>query len=412
MRRVVISGMGAVTPLGNDITTTWRALLAGQSGIRRISRFDADRLPVRIAGELRDFALDRQIDGRAARRMALHVHYALNATLEAIRAAQLNIAADNAPRVGVCFGSGAGGLEQIIAQQALLDQQGPRRVAPTLIANMIVDAASGWIALQTGAQGPNIAVAAACATGAGNIGEAFEIIRRGDADVMLAGGSDAPILPLVVASFANMRGLASDNERPAAACKPFDARRDGFVLAEGAATLVLEEHDHARRRGAPLLAEIVAYATTNDAHHMISPDEHGAGIARAMQLALHKADLIPADIDYVNAHGTGTPLNDRAETRAIRSVFGNYADRLAISSTKSMLGHMMGAAGAVEALVCVLALRDAALPPTINYQHPDPDCDLDYIPGRVRYRTIDTAISNSIGLGGHNACLIFRRYAP
>jgi beta-ketoacyl-acyl-carrier-protein synthase II len=404
--------MGAVTPLGNDLATSWRALLAGRSGVRPISRFAPADLPVRIAGEVRDFRCDPAIDARAARRMALHVQYALNATLEALRAARLAITAENADQVGVCFGSGAGGLEQIIAQQAVLEQQGPRRVAPQLIANMIVDAASGWIALQTGARGPNMAVAAACATGAGNVGEACEIIRRGDAAAMIAGGSEAPILPLVLASFANARSLAADNEHPARACKPFDARRDGFVLAEGAAALVLEDLEHARRRSAPILAEIVGYAAGNDAFHMITPDAQGAGVARAMRRALHKAEIAPEQIDYVNAHGTGTVLNDRSETRALHAVFGAYARQLAISSTKSMSGHMMGAAGAFEAQICVLALHDGLLPPTINYAQPDPDCDLDYLPNQARHQAITIAISNSIGLGGHNTCLVFRRPAP
>jgi len=404
--------MGAVTPLGNDLATSWQALLAGRSGVRPISRFDPAALPVRIAGEVCDFHLDPAIDARAARPMALHVQYALQATLEALRAARLSITEENVEQVGVCFGSGAGGLEQIIAQQAVLEQQGPRRVAPQLIANMIVDAASGWIALQTGARGPNMAVAAACATGAGNIGEAYEIIRRGDAAAMIAGGSEAPILPLVLASFTNTRSLAADNDQPEQACKPFDARRDGFVLAEGAAALVLEDLAYARQRGAPILAEIIGYAAGNDAFHMITPDAQGAGIARVLRRALHKAGLAPEQVDYVNAHGTGTILNDRSETRALHAVFGAHARQLAISSTKSMAGHMMGAAGAFEAQICVLALRDGVLPPTINYAQPDSDCDLDYVPNQARYQSINTAISNSIGLGGHNACLVFQRYAP
>ena len=410
MRRVVVTGVGCVSPLGPDAPTTWAGLQAGKSGIGPITRFDAGEFAVRIAGEVRDFALNEAVDAREARRMGRFVHYALNAAIEAARSARLDMAQEDPTRVGVAFGTGSGGLELIIEQQQVLNERGPRRVAPLLIANMIDDSASGQIAIQLGAQGPNMAVVSACATGGHNIGEAWEIIRRDDADVMLAGGTEAPILPLVLASFANMKGLASDNEHPERACKPFDANRDGFVVSEGAAALLLESLDHALARGAPIIAELIGYGSSNDAFHMVAPDEAGAGSARAMQMALRKTGVAPAEVGYINAHGTGTPANDRLETLAIKRVFGEHAQRLAVSSTKSMLGHMQGAAGAIEAVICTLALRDGVIPPTINYATPDPACDLDYVPNEARTTPLEVALSNSIGLGGHNSCLVLRGY--
>jgi beta-ketoacyl-acyl-carrier-protein synthase II len=411
VRRVVITGLGAVTPVGNDVPSTWRALLAGQSGVQVITRFDAAGFPVRIAGEVTGFALDAAVDPREARRTSLFTRYALNAALEAVRAAGLDMARENPEQVGVIFGTGAGGLDLIFENQDALRERGPRRVAPTLIANMIPDAAAGTIAIQLGAQGPNMAVTAACSTGGHSIGEAFETIRRGDCEVMIAGGSEAPIHPTIVASFSNMRGLAGDNECPARACKPFDARRDGFVLSEGAAALVLESLEHALARGAPIVCEIVGYGNSCDAIDMVAADETGAGAARAMRMALRKSGLAPELVGYINAHGTGTPLNDASETLAIKSVFGEHAYRLVVSSTKSMLGHMMGAAGAVEALVCALAIRDGCIPPTINLEQPDPACDLDYAPNVARAARLEAALSNSIGLGGHNSALVLRRFA-
>ncbi|MCG8350795.1 MAG: beta-ketoacyl-ACP synthase II [Chloroflexales bacterium] len=410
MNRVVVTGLGAVTPVGIDVPTTWHALLSGQSGISLISRFDASDFPVRIAGEIKDFCLDPAVNQPEARRMSLYVHYALNAVWEAVRAAHLDMTREDPDQVGVIFGSGAGGLDLILSQQAVLQERGYRRVAPLLIANMIVDSASGHIAIQLGARGPNMAVTSACSTGGHNVGEAFETIRRGDAEVMITGGSDALILPIILAGFTTMKGLANDNEHPEQACKPFDLQRSGFVLSEGAAALVLEQLDHALARGAPILAEIVGYGSTNDAFHMAAADHEGAGSARAMALALRKAALVPGAVDYINAHGTGTQLNDMVETQAIKKTFGDHAYRLAISSTKSMLGHMMGAAGAVEALICVLAIQHGRLPPTINYTTPDPACDLDYVPNQQRIAPVRVALSNSIGLGGHNSSLIFSTY--
>ena len=410
MRRVVITGLGAVTPVGNDVSSTWRALLAGQSGVGTITRFDASAMPIRIAGEVKGFALDPAIDAREARRMPLYVKYALNAVLEATRAAQLDMEREDREQVGVIYGTGSGGLDLIFENHDVYRDKGHRRVSPTLIANMIPDSASGYIAIQLGAQGPNMCVTAACSTGGHNVGEAFETIRRGDAEVIITGSSEAPIFPTIVASFTNMRGLAGDNEHPERACKPFDARRDGFILSEGAAALVLESLDHALARGAPIVAELIGYGNSADALDMVAADETGAGAARAMKMALRKSGLRPDQVSYINAHGTGTPLNDSAETQAIKTVFGDHAYRLAVSSTKSMLGHLMGAAGSVEALICALAVHDGRIPPTINLQQPDPACDLDYVPNVAREAHVDVALSNSIGLGGHNSALILKRY--
>lgn len=411
MQRVVITGMGAVTPVGNDVPTTWEALLAGRSGIANISHFDAHDFPIAIAGEVKQFVLDPEVDPRESRRMARYVQYALNAALEAVRSAQLDMRQEDAEQVGVVFGTGAGGLDLIAEQQAILNTKGYRRVAPLFIANMIADAASGQIAIQLGAQGPNMAVVSACSTGGHNIGEAFETVRRGDAQVILAGSSDATVNPLLLAGFTTMKGLATADV-PAEACKPFDARRNGFVLSEGAAALVLESLEHAQARNAPIIAEIIGYGSSNDAFHMAAADEQGAGSARAMRMALRKAGIRPDEVDYINAHGTGTPLNDAVETLAIKTVFGAHAYRLAVSSTKSMLGHMMGAAGSIEALICAQVLAEGRIPPTINYAVPDPACDLDYVPNTSRETPVRVALSNSIGLGGHNSCLVLRRFSP
>ncbi|RLT21366.1 MAG: beta-ketoacyl-[acyl-carrier-protein] synthase II [Chloroflexi bacterium] len=393
MRRVVITGVGAVTPLGRPIT-----------------RFDASGYAVRIAGEVINFVLDAAVDPREARRASQHVRYALNASLEALRNAQLDPTTMDRERLGVIYGTGAGGIDLIGENVEILRDKGTRRVAPTLIANMIDDAASGYIAIQTGALGPNMAIVAACSTGGHNIGEAFETIRRDDADVIIAGGAESPIVPVIVSSFTNMRGLAGDNENPTAACKPFDARRDGFVLSEGAGAVILEELEHALRRGAPIIAEVIGYGNSNDAKDMIAAGDDGAGPARAMKMAIRKAGIDPLTVDYVNAHGTGTPLNDMAETRAIKTVFGDHAYQMLVNSSKSMLGHMMGAAGAVECIIAALSVHHGVVHPTLNLVEADPNCDLDYVPGVARHADVRIALSNSIGLGGHNSALIVRRY--
>lgn len=412
MRRVVITGMGTVSPVGNDLPTTWHGLLEGRSGIGPITRFDTSTFPIRIAGEVKDFELDPEVNAREARRMPLYVRYALNAVLEAVRAAKLDMSQEDPEQVGVIFGTGAGGLDLIFDNYDTYLERGYRRVAPTLIANMIPDSASGHIAIQLGAKGPNMAVTAACSTGGHNVGEAFETVRRGDAEVIIAGSSEAPIVPLMVASFTTMRGLSSATGDPQKASKPFDARRDGFILSEGAAALVVESLDHAVARGAPIIAEIIGYGNSADAIDMVAADETGAGAARAMRMALRKAGIAPEAVQYINAHGTSTPLNDSAETQAIKSVFGQHAYNLAISSTKSMLGHMMGAAGSLEAAICALVVHDHRIPPTINYEQPDPACDLDYVPNVAREADVKIALSNSIGLGGHNSALIVQRYEP
>lgn len=412
MRRVVITGVGMVTPVGTTAPTSWHALVQGTSGIAPVTRFPADDFAVRIAGEVKGFALDDAVDTREARRMSLYVRYALNSVLEAVRAANLDMSAEDPELVGVIYGTGAAGLDLMFDNQDTLRARGPRRVAPTLIANMIPDSASGYLAIQLGAQGPNMAVVAACSTGGHNIGEAFETVRRGDAEVIITGGSEAPIQPTILASFSNMRGLSDNNEQPTKASRPFDARRNGFVLAEGAGALVLESLEHAQARNAPIVAEIIGYGNSNDAGDMIAADAEGRGIARAIRMALRKAGIAPEDVDYINAHGTSTPLNDSSETRAIKTVFGSHAYKLAVSSTKSMLGHMMGAAGAVEAAICALAIRDGIVPPTINLEQPDSACDLDYVPHIARSMPVHVALSNSIGLGGHNSALLFRAYKP
>ncbi|HET9494268.1 MAG TPA: beta-ketoacyl-ACP synthase II [Chloroflexia bacterium] len=407
-RRVVITGLGALAPVGNNVPDIWKALLSGESGVAPISLFDTSDFAIKIAGEVKGFDPEQYIDPKEARHMDRSVQFALAATQQALADARLEIPEELADRVGIYLGTGGGGLGTVLAQQKVLEERGARRVSPHLIPNFLADSASGQVAIATGARGPNMAVVSACATGGHAVGEAMETIKRDDADVMIAGGTEASIQPLILAGFINMRALADDPD-PRAASKPFDARRSGFVLAEGVAVLVLEELNHARRRGAQIYAEVVGYGSTNDAYHMASQLETGMGAARTMQRALAKAGIAPDEVDYINAHGTGTPLNDRVETLAIKHVFGDAARSVAISSTKSMTGHMMGSAGSFEAMVCALAIRDRVIPPTINLEVPDPECDLDYTPHEARNLQVDVALSNSIGLGGHNSTIILKR---
>ncbi len=408
--RVVVTGLGAVTPLGNDVSSTWERLLAGQSGIGRITQFDPEPFAVQISGEVRDFDPLLYVERKAARRMDRNVQFAVAAAKQALSDAGLTIDERNRDRTGVVLGTAVGGIKTLLDQQKQLEEKGPNRLSPFFIQNMIPDTASGQVAISCGARGPNMAIVSACATGGHSIGEAAEIIRRGDADVMIAGGTEAGILPVTLAGFIVMRALASGNGDPTKACKPFDLRREGFVLAEGASVLILESEEYALDRGATIYGELVGYGSSNDAYDLAVPSENGEGAARAIAMALRKAKLFPAEVDYINAHGTGTPLNDKFETAAIKQVFGDHAKRLMVSSTKSMLGHMMGAAGAIEGLVCLLAIRDGLAPPTINYETPDPECDLDYVPNFARKAEINVAMSNSLGLGGHNSCVIFRTY--
>ncbi len=407
MRRVVITGVGAVTPVGLDVPSSWAALLEGQSGVGRVTLFDASEYPVQIAGEVKGFDPSGRIDPKELRRMDRNVQLGLVAAQEAFADAGLE---SNGVRddIGVVFGSAAGGVGILLEQQRVLQERGLRRVSPFFLSNMLTDSCSGHIAIALGLRGPNMAVVSACATGNHALGEAFETVRRGDAEAIIAGGAEAAIIPLVYAGFLAMRALAHHPD-PAQASRPFDKDRNGFVISEGAGAMVVEELEHARARGARVYAEVLGYGSSNDAFDMAAPAE-GEGAVQTMLRALKKAGLDPEQIDYINAHGTGTPLNDKYETDAIHRVFGEHAGRLAVSSTKSMTGHMMGAAGAVEAIVCALTLRDQIIAPTINLETPDPECDLDYVPNSARKAAVTIALSNSFGLGGHNASVVLSRY--
>jgi 3-oxoacyl-[acyl-carrier-protein] synthase II len=407
MRRVVVTGVGAVTPVGNDAPATWRAALAGESGIDFIRSFDASGYPVRIAAEVKDFDASGVASPKEVRKLDRNVLLALGAAKEAVGDAGLN--GFDPARVGIVFGSAIGGFLGIMEQSEVLRERGPDRVSPNFLPNVLVDSASGQLAISLGIRGPNYAVVSACATGSHAVGEAAELIRRGDVDAVIAGGTEACMHPLILAGFCAMRGLAAEEEDPPRASRPFDATRAGFVMGEGAGALVLEEAEAARARGATAYAEVLGYGASNDAHHMAQPEPEAVGVAEMMKRALARAGVDPARVGYVNAHGTSTPLGDAAETRAIKEVFGRHAYELAVSSTKSVMGHLFGAAGAVEAIMCVLALRDGVLPPTINYREPDPECDLDYVPNEARRRQVDVALSNAMGLGGHNGCVLFGR---
>ena len=404
MRRVVVTGLGAVTPLGNSAPETWSAALAGESGIDWIRAFDAGEYPVRVAAEVKDFDPTGVASPKEQRKLDRNVLMALVAGKEAVENAGLN--GFDPHRVGIAFGSAIGGIAGIMQQGEILRERGFERVSPSFIPSVLVDAASGQLAISLGIRGPNYAPVSACATGSHAVGEAAELIKRGDADAMLAGGTEAAIQPIILAGFVAMRGLAAEDEYPPRASRPFDATRAGFVMGEGACVLVLEELEAARARGATLYAEVLAYGTSNDGHHMAQPEPEAIGVGEMMRAAIERAGLEPKDVGYINAHGTSTPLGDAAETKAIKDVFGDHAYELAVSSTKSMMGHCFGAAGAIEAMMCVLALHEGKLPPTINYEHPDPVCDLDYVPNEARETQVEVALSNAMGLGGHNACVL------
>jgi beta-ketoacyl-acyl-carrier-protein synthase II len=405
-RRVVITGLGCICPVGNCMPETWAALLQGRSGIARITLFDPTPLAVRIAGEVKGFDPAARLTAKRARHLDRYVQLAVTAAQEAIDDAGLVIAGAAAERVGVLIGTAAGGVETMRREQQALERQGPRRVNPFVLPTFLCDGASGYVAGMTGATGPSMAIVSSCATGAHALGEAMHMIKRGDADAMIAGGADTPVLPVTLAGFHNMRILAENNAEPARASRPFDRHRDGFVVAEGAAILILEERGRALARHARIYAEVSGYGAANEATHMFAQRPGGEGVARAMRRALAGADLDPDAVDYINAHGTGTPLNDRVETAAIRQVFGGHAPRLAVSAAKSMTGHMFGASGALEAAVCALAITHGFIPPTINLETPDPDCDLDYVPGHARRTRVRSALSVSIGIGGHIAALV------
>ncbi|HEX2112395.1 MAG TPA: beta-ketoacyl-ACP synthase II [Gaiellaceae bacterium] len=407
MKRVAITGLGAITPLGNDANATWEALVAGRSGIDFIKQFDASEFPVRIAGEVKNFDPEDHVSAKTARNVDRAVVFAIAAAREALADAGVN--GYDPERVGVVVGSCVGGINQAVQQWDVLKERGWSRMSPFFLANFLVDAPTGFLAIELGLRGPNYAVVSACGTGSSSISEGAELIRDGKADAVLAGGTEGAVTPLILGGFCAMRGLANDEENPAQAARPFDARRGGFVMGEGAAILMLEDLERASARGAKIYAEVLGHGTSNDAYNMVQPDPEATGVVAMMRQALETAGVAPEDVDYVNAHGTGTPLGDAAETKAIKEVFGDHAYELAVSSTKSMTGHMFGASGAVEAMASALAIHHGVVPPTINYEQPDPACDLDYVPNEAREAGVRVALSNAMGLGGHNACVLLGR---
>lgn len=405
--RVVITGLGCVSPLGADVHSTWQAALAGRTGVGPITFFDTAEFKTKFGAEVKDFDADEAVGRRLSRRTDRCTQFGMEAARQALEDARLEITDENRDRVGVIFGSGIGGIGTLFAETATFLEKGPRWVSPHMVPMMIPDTIPAYIAIAHGMRGPNMAIATACASSANAIGEAAAMIRRGAADAIVAGGAEAAIVPVALAGFNVMGALSTRNDDPAAASRPFDLDRDGFVVGEGGAALILESWEHAQARGAQIRAEIVGYSATNDAYHISAPAENGAGAAICMQNALAEAELPVEKIDYINAHGTSTQLNDVSETAAIKTVFGEHAYKLAVSSTKSMTGHLMGAAGALESVFCVRALQEGVLPPTINYTTPDPECDLDYVPNTAREQDIAYAMTNSFGFGGHNACLIY-----
>jgi 3-oxoacyl-[acyl-carrier-protein] synthase II len=408
MRRVVVTGLGLVTPLGMGVEKTWKALCAGESGIRRITKFDPTGYDAQIAGEVRDFDPAQFIEKKEIKKMDTFIHYAVGASQLAVDDAGFKVTPEEAPQVGVYIGSGIGGLGSIEHYHSVLKEKGPGRVSPFFIPMTIINLASGQVAIRIGAKGPNSCAVTACATGNHCIGDAFRLIQRGDADVMVAGGAEAAVTPLGVAGFAASKALSFRNDEPTRASRPFDRDRDGFVLGEGAGVVVIEELEHARRRGARIYAEVIGYGLNSDAYHITAPPEGGEGAVRCMELALMDAGIGKDQIGYINAHGTST-MADAIETRAIKTVFGERAFHIPVSSTKSMTGHLLGAAGGIEAVFSILALFHGVLPPTINLENPDPVCDLDYVPNKARPAAVKAALSNSFGFGGVNACLIFKR---
>jgi 3-oxoacyl-[acyl-carrier-protein] synthase II len=409
-RRVVVTGMGCISPVGNNVRETWDSILAGKSGAGMITHFDASRHKTRFAAEVKGFDPVVLFGQREARKMDRFTQFATAVAMEALEQSGLKVDQSNRDRVGVMIGTGIGGIGSLLEQVEVMRERGPDRVSPFLVPMMISDSAAGMLAIRFGARGPNMAIATACASGNNAIGEALEIIRRGAADAMMAGGSEAALVPVAMAGMNVMTALSTRNDEPQTASRPFDKDRDGFLMGEGAGMLILESLEHAQARGATILCELTGYGTTDDAHHISAPAENGAGAAIAMKLALEDANLELGDVGYINAHGTSTPLNDKSETAAIKTVFGEQAYNIPISSTKSMTGHLLGASGALEAAFCILAIREEILPATINYQTPDPECDLDYVPNQPRKASPKHVMSNSFGFGGHNATLIFSRF--
>jgi 3-oxoacyl-[acyl-carrier-protein] synthase II len=408
-RRVVVTGLGIVSPIGNTVAEAWESALAGKSGITRITRFDPSRLACQIAGEVKGFDVSPYMSPKEARRMDLFIHYGLAAALQAWRESGLQVTPQNAERIGINYGSGIGGLPMIEAQHQELQQRGPRRLSPFFIPGSIINMTAGLLSIELGAKGPNLAMVTACTTSTHCIGEAMKSIRYGEADVMLAGGSEAVVTELAIGGFAAARALSTRNDDPASASRPWDKDRDGFVLGEGAGAMVLEEYEHAKARGARIYCELAGYGVSADAYHMTAPSEDGDGAFRCMRNALKDAAVEPGELSYINAHGTSTPLGDIAEKKAVKRLLGSHAARAAVNSTKSMTGHLLGAAGAVEAVFTTLAIRDQVSPPTINLRTPDPECDLDYVPNEARRMPIRVALSNSFGFGGTNATLVLAR---
>lgn len=409
MRRVVVTGVGAVSPLGTGNQKNWDALVSGQSGIGPITRFDAGNLPVRIAGEVKDFEPEQFIDKKEVKKMDLFIQYAMGAAHFAMQDSGLQITEQNAERVGVLVGAGLGGLPTIEKYHTALLEGGYKKISPFFIPMLIINLAPGHISIKYGAKGPNLSSVSACATGTHSIGDAYHMIARGDADAMIAGGTEATVTPLGIGGFAVMKALSDRNDEPQRASRPFDKGRDGFIMGEGAGIVVLEEYEVAKQRGAKIYAEVVGYGLTGDAYHMTAPAEGGEGAARCMKMALNGARINPEQVGYINAHGTSTPFNDLNETLAIKSVFGDHAYKLMVSSTKSMTGHLLGAAGGLEAVISCMVLDKGVVPPTINYEEPDPNCDLDYVPNTARDACVDYVMSNSLGFGGTNATLLFKR---
>ncbi|PYP66250.1 MAG: beta-ketoacyl-[acyl-carrier-protein] synthase II [Gemmatimonadetes bacterium] len=410
-RRVVVTGLGAITPVGNDVAAAWRALIDGVPGAGPITKFDASKFPVRFACEVKGFDPLQYMDRKEAKRADAYAQYALAGAAQAMADAALTDPSMYDPdRVGVILGSGIGGLKSFEEQHDIYRERGPSKISPFFIPMFIADIAAGLVSMRYNAKGPNYATISACATSAHAIGDAFRTIQYGDADIVITGGSEATVTPMAIGGFANMKALSERNDAPETASRPFDKTRDGFVMGEGAGVVILEDYEHALRRGAHVYAEIVGYGATGDAYHLTAPAPDGEGAQRAMRRAMADAQLESTDIDYINAHGTSTPANDLNETKAIKAVFGDVAADVNVSSTKSMTGHMLGAAGAVEFIICTLAVRDCVVPPTINYQHPDPELDLNYTPNRAVRRDVEVALSNSFGFGGHNVTLAIRRF--
>ena len=409
--RVVITGIGVLSPLGMDLTSNWEGLIAGKSGIDYITLFDTESFETKFAGEVKGFEPTNHINRKDARHMDRFTQMAVVASFQAVEQSGIQIDHSNEDNIGIIIGSGIGGLTTMFQQARILIERGPDRISPFLAPMMIADMAAAQVSISLGVKGPNMCTTSACSSSADAIGVAYELIRRGDTQAAIAGGSETIVNPIGIAAFNALRAISTRNDAPQQASRPFDAERDGFVIGEGACSLILEDLDYARKRGANILAEIIAYGASADAYHITQPLEDGGGAAKAMQLALKKAGLVPDGIDYINAHGTSTPLNDKMETTAIKTVFGDHAHRIPISSTKSMVGHLIGTAGAFEAAVCIMAIQRGIIPPTINLTNPDPECDLDYVPNVARQVEINTALSNSFGFGGHNSVLIFRKYS-